>query len=445
MRVLLYTLGCKLNQCESEAIADAFSKEGFSVVSSQQEADLCIVNTCTVTGKAEQKARRMIRKYANEPQQPVVLVTGCYAQMEREAIEKLSPRVVVVSLDDKPSLLHLPTVLANAIVANIDLLDAVKRFVDEVPTESSKQSASPFDYDAATFSFHSRAFLKIQDGCDNSCAYCRVTIARGAAISLPLDEVVRRAQALEQEGFSEIVLTGVNISAYRDNDADLAVLLTTLLQNLSGEIRIRLSSLEPDKLDSSLVSVFTDPRIQPHFHIPVQSASNLVLERVDRHYEVSRLEEAIAMIRQVKDDPFIAADIITGLPGETDEEFEKSVQFLKAMDISQFHVFPFSPRPQTALYNAKDRVTESVRDERAKRLRELSTIHLRRYIDRQIGKELELILEECKNGVWSGLTGNYVKVSVQDVPSSAQRGDRITVRLKRQEKSLLPIGIYIAH
>lgn len=443
MRVLIYTLGCKLNQCESEAIADAFAKEGFEIVRTDDAADLCIVNTCTVTGKAEQKARRMIRKYAAQEQQPVVLVTGCYAQLEKDALQDLSERVVVVSLEEKPSLLGLPNMLANHLVADLDLLQSVRKFVTQSGEIKVSTASSPFDYDAATFSFHSRAFLKIQDGCDNSCAYCRVTIARGNAVSLELGEVVKRALVLEQDGFKEIVLTGVNISAYRSGDTSLAGLLDSLLERLGPDIRVRLSSLEPDRLDSRLLDMFADPRIQPHFHIPIQSGSNHVLQRVNRHYDVSRMQQAVARLRQVKDDPFIAADIITGLPGETDGEFEKTVDFLKSMDISQLHVFPFSPRPLTALYTAKDKVPESVRDERAKYLRDLSAIHFRRYLNRQIGKVVELIVEEQKGGVWSGLTGNYLKVKVLDTPSWLSRGSLVSVRLERDARTGMPVGRFL--
>ena len=442
MRVLLFTLGCKLNQCESEAIADAFSREGFEVVKPDCVADLCIVNTCTVTGKAEQKARRMIRKYANEPQHPVVLVTGCYAQMERQLLEELSPRVVVVSLDDKPSLLNLPNVLAHTTLADIDLYDAVRHYVDHIPSSGDDHVGSPFDYDAATFSFHSRAFLKIQDGCDNTCAYCRVAIARGKAMSLAMDEVLTRAKALERDGYGEIVLTGVNISAYRSGDADLKALLAALLDHLGSGMRIRLSSLEPDKLDEELVAVFADPRIQPHFHIPIQSASQKVLDRVDRHYPVDRLKDAVEHLRRVKSDPFIAADIITGLPGEDDAEFEKTVDFLKEMDVSQLHVFPFSPRPQTALFDAKDKVPEYVRDERATRLRRLSAVHHRRYMERQIGHTFEMILEELHDGMWTGLTENYLRIKVAGVPPTVRRGERILVRLERSGASPVPVGIH---
>lgn len=441
MKVLLYTLGCKLNQCESEAIADAFSQEGFDVVKPHQAADLCIINTCTVTGKAEQKARRMIRKYAGEPQQPVVLVTGCYAQMERELLEQLHDRVVVVSLDDKPTLLGLPVFLANRLVSGVPLLSALRDFAKTDAQNQMQSGVSPFDYDAATFSYHSRAFLKIQDGCDNACAYCRVTIARGASRSLDKQEVIRRSLVLEREGFSEIVLTGVNISAYHSDGVGLGGLLRELLSHLSFDMRIRLSSLEPDTMDDELFAAIADMRVQPHFHIPIQSASNSVLQRVNRHYSAELVGEMIDRLRRVKDDPFIAADMITGLPGETEAEFERSVRFIEEKDISQLHVFPFSPRPQTTLYDATDRVPESIRDLRARTLRDLSAINLRRYTDRQVGKHAELLLEDQRDGRWFGLTENYLKVAVLNTPRAVGRGERIAVRLERDITSMQLVGV----
>jgi threonylcarbamoyladenosine tRNA methylthiotransferase MtaB len=435
MNVFVYTLGCKLNQCESEAIADAFGKEGFTVVGSDQQAELYVVNTCTVTSKAEQKARRMIRKFSYEPQSPIVLVTGCYAQMEQDVLRALGDRVVVVPLENKSSLLGLPRVLANRLVAGVDALEVVRGFASSCIEASASSESSPFDYDAATFSYHCRAFLKIQDGCDNSCAYCRVTLARGDAISLQRDEVVRRSLALEQEGYAEIVLTGVNISAYWSEGEGLGGLLRTLLAALGPDIRIRLSSLEPDRLDEELIARFADPRIQPHFHIPVQSASDVVLKRVGRHYDVQRMIEVIARIRAVKDDPFLAADVITGLPSETDGEFEKTVRFFREQEFSQLHVFPYSPRPQTPLFDATDRIPESLRDQRAAVLRNLSAIQLRRYTARQIGKSLEVVLEDRKDGNWTGLSGNYLKVQVLGTPSDARHGQRLVVVLEQDARN----------
>lgn len=437
MRVLLYTLGCKLNQCESEAIADSFTQHGFEVVHPQQKADLCIINSCTVTTKAEQKARRMVRKYASEDQKPVVLITGCYAQMEKEALKTLGERVVVVSLDDKPALLQLPLFLTHTHIASIDLLTAVKEFASQLDSQKS----TPFDYYANSFTFHSRAFLKIQDGCDNRCSYCRVSIARGKAVSLESSEVISRVKTLEQSGFKEIVLTGVNISAYESGTMNLTSLIEAILDNTSDSVRIRLSSLEPDRLDSSLIELFREKRIQPHFHLPIQTASNVVLQRVNREYDVDRLYEVVRQLREVKQDPFIAADMITGLPAESDIEFEKSLNVLRELDISQLHVFPYSPRPDTELFDARDKSPESVRDQRAKRLRDLSTVHYRRYQERQVGSQAEIILEQEREGIWRGVTGNYLRIEVVNVPKEAQKGDLYQVSIHRDRKNQLIASI----
>lgn len=426
MRVVIYTLGCKLNQCESEAIAAAFQEEGFSVVSPREVADLYIINTCTVTSKAEQKARRMIRKFAQQGGEPTLLITGCYAQLEAKALQQIAPRVVVISLDDKPSLLALPPYLAASHIGQIDLYDALKEFA----SSDRGSLKTPFDYEATSFTYHSRAFLKIQDGCDNSCGFCRVSIARGEARSLESHEVVKRALELEAQGFHEVVLTGVNISAYQDGDVDLSQLLSNLLKATGSDTRIRLSSLEPDRLSDRLIEVCGDPKVQSHFHLPLQSGSEIVLERVNRYHNLTEVEKMIAKLRQVKNDPFIAADVITGLPGEDEAEFERALEFYKRNEFSQFHVFPFSPRPQTLLYGAKDRAPEGVRDERAKIVRDLSQVQYRRYKSRQIGRTLEAIVEQKRGKQWFGLTGNYLRVALKGVPADIERGDLVEVTLE---------------
>lgn len=448
MKVCVYTLGCRLNQCESEAIADAFSKRDFTIVADgEQPADLYIVNTCTVTSKAEQKARRMIRKYAGEPQMPTVVVTGCYAQLDSDEIAALDDRVVVVPLDRKANMLDLPDYVSARLAEGFPLTEACRAFAgldgdalatlhlnsdstvagDRYDDAPLLQKASPFDYDAATFSYHCRAYLKVQDGCDNACAFCRVHVARGAAVSLDSSEVVRRALALERQGFHEIVLTGVNLTMYDHRGDGLGGLLRQLLAALGKDIRIRLSSLEPDHVDDLLLDQLADPRMQPHFHVPVQSASDTVLARVNRRYSVEHLTHVIERMRQVKDDPFIAADVITGLPAEGDAQFQETYEFFVRNQFAQMHVFPFSPRPDTPLYQAKDRVPESVRDERAAVLRSLSSRLHDDYIRRQQGKQLEVILEQQKKGAWYGLTGNYLKVRVLDVPVSAHHGDILPI------------------
>ncbi|WP_320127921.1 tRNA (N(6)-L-threonylcarbamoyladenosine(37)-C(2))-methylthiotransferase MtaB [uncultured Sphaerochaeta sp.] len=411
MNVCVYTLGCRLNQCESEAIADSFAQEGFTIVGEEIPAELYIVNTCTVTSKAEQKARRMIRKFAA---MGVTVATGCYAQVNEEELASLSENVIVVPLEKKAHLLKLAKHLNTSFLSGFDLRSGCLSFSDG--------KASVFDYDAASFSYHSRAYLKVQDGCDNACAYCRVHIARGKALSLDSDTVVERALALEEAGFSEIMLTGVNLTMYDHRKDGLGGLLEKLLVKLGPSIRLRLSSLEPDHIDDRLLDTLQDYRMQPHFHIPVQSASDKVLIRVNRHYSVEHLTSILERLRQVKDDPFLAADVITGLPAEGDAEFEETFRYFENQKFAQMHVFPFSPRPDTALYLAHDKVPESLRDERALRLRQLSQRLHAEYLARQSGKETEVILQNRKGGYWSGLTGNYIDVKVLEAPPFSKEG-----------------------
>ena len=400
MNVYIYTLGCRLNQAESEAIADSFSKAGFPLTSST-DADLIIVNSCTVTTKAEQKARRMIRLFAKHAE---VIVTGCYAELNKEEVASLSDKVTVFSLKEKASLLKLASHLSAKLAEGYPLHDAIVSF--------TYRSDDPFAFDASSFQYHSRAYLKIQDGCDNSCSYCRTTIARGPSVSLDADEVVKRAKKIEEEGLHEIMLTGVNLTMYNHDSGGLGELTERLLSELGPDMRIRFSSLEADHVDDRLLSCFKDERIFPHFHLPIQSASNRVLERVNRKYTIEHIEYIISKMREYKDDPFIACDIIAGLPGEDDEAFQLTYDFLARTGFAAMHVFPYSPREGTALWGASDRVEERVRDDRAAKLRKLSMVLSRRYVSRQIGKECEVIVEKEKGGKLFGTTGNYLKVEI---------------------------------
>ena len=420
MKVFIYTLGCRVNQCESEAIAESFAKAGHSVLKSHEEADLMIVNTCTVTSKAEQKARREIRLFSKAAP---VLVTGCYAQVNPKEIEDLADNVVVLPLLRKPELLGLASFIdANK---NLDVLSQLKEFAKE----RREGYGGLFDFAPSQFSYHSRSYLKIQDGCDNNCGFCRVHIARGPSYSLDSELVVQRALEIERQGYHEIVLTGVNLTMYDHRNRGLGGLLEKLLAALGPDMRFRLSSLEPDHIDDLLLEQLKDPRMQPYFHIPIQSAADKVIKRINRTYDSNHLEYVISRLREIKDDPFLACDIITGLPGEGDEEFEISRNFLERHGFALMHVFPFSPRPDTALFRAKDRVPENIRDERALVLRNLSAKLNKAYTERQVGKEAEIILEGRRTGRWHGLTGNYLKLDVSNVPENASVGDLFKVRI----------------
>ncbi len=418
MKVFVYTLGCRLNQCESEAVAEAFKNKGHEVLKESKEANLIIVNTCTVTSKAEQKARRMIRLFCA---QCPTLVTGCYAQMNEEELASLSTNAVILPLSRKAELLRLPEFFDDRI--GIDVLEVLRDFVQERP----QLGCTNFDFAPTGFTYHCRSYLKVQDGCDNNCGFCRVHIARGRASSLDADVAVQRALEIEKRGYHEIVLTGVNLSMYDYKGDGLGGLLEKLLANLGPDIRLRFSSMEPDHIDDRLLAQLADPRVQPHFHIPIQSAADKVIKRINRHYDSKHLDYVINKLREIKDDPFLACDIITGLPAEGEEEFAFTKQFLEEHRFAMLHVFPFSPRPNTPLEKAKDRAPESVRDERAKILRDLALELNSKYLARQVGKQAEVILEEKKKGSWYGLTGNYMKVKVDGVQKDAKCGDLVPV------------------
>ena len=426
MKVFIYTLGCRVNQCESEAVAKAFSDAGHEVLSSPASADLVIVNTCTVTGKAEQKARRVIRLYSKDAP---VLVTGCYAQVSPDEIRALGPCVRVLPLTRKHELLGLPAFFAEN--AGSDAVQVIDRFCSRQASEGSV-----FDYAASGFSYHTRSYLKVQDGCDNSCAFCRVHIARGASTFLDADTAVRRALEIEKNGYHEIVLTGVNLTMYDHEGRGLGGLLEKLLAALGPDMRLRLSSLEPDHIDDLLLKQLEDSRMQPYFHIPIQTASEKVLKRINRKYSAEHLNYVVSAVRSLRDDPFLACDIITGLPSETDEDFEITRAFIEDRGFAHVHVFPFSPRPDTPLFTARDRIPESVRDRRAAVLRDLSEKLNRQYLERQVGRENEVILETRNAGAWEGLSGNYMRLKVEGVDLFANPGDLVKVRVLDTDRAV---------
>jgi threonylcarbamoyladenosine tRNA methylthiotransferase MtaB len=429
MKAGFYTLGCKLNQCETEALADAFRRAGHEPVGSDDEADLYIVNTCTVTSKSEQKARRAVRKIlADHPGRPVV-VTGCYAQVEKRRVEELGPEVFAVGLEDKAGLLGLPEFLA-ASASPGGVAGRIAAWIAEEPPGRSGEGR--FRFNASRFSFHTRAFLKIQDGCDNRCAYCRVRIARGPSISLDAGEAVRRFRLLESRGYREIVLTGVNLSSYSAGGRDLTGLLQDILSG-GGDSRIRLSSLEPEAVTDGFADVLRHPRICPHFHLPVQSGSDPVLRAMRRRYNRAAVSAAVSRLRAVKDHPFIAADFIVGFPGETDDDHRQTAALVRELRFADLHVFPFSPRPGTEAAGMGGRVPERTAGERAAELRALAAEGLDRYGKETAGSMLDVVVErsDLTRGEWEGLSDTYLTVR-GTFPSGNGKpapGDRIAVRI----------------
>jgi threonylcarbamoyladenosine tRNA methylthiotransferase MtaB len=430
MFLSVYTLGCKLNQLETEAISDSFRKEGFNLIPFNQiekiaqikhqaeEPGIIVINTCTVTSMAEQKARRVIRKALKEHKQACVIVTGCYAQMEKAGLNALEDtqglpgRLFVIPGDKKDRLLDLARCITDAARnADASLPCLIAFWLDGSFTEGPDGA---FRFAPQDFSSHSRCFVKIQDGCDRSCAYCRVSIARGKSRSLAANEVLRRLRTLEQSGYSEAVLTGVNISLYQDSGRSLPGLLEFLLRGTAA-IRLRLSSIEPDMITDELLRVLGNKRIRPHFHLSLQSGSAEILARMGRTYTPGDVREKTALLRMARNDPFLACDIIAAFPGETEDEFMKTFTLCEEMNFAWIHAFPFSPRPGTAAFGLSDKVNEKEKTGRMERLNTLAVRGRREYIRRWEGKEVEAVVEKGERlpkGIAAGVSENYLKLRV---------------------------------
>lgn len=438
MNVLFYTLGCKLNQAETEALGTAFLKTGCRVTQRQEvdnglKPDLIIINSCTVTARSEQKARLKVRSLSRQYPHSLLLLTGCYVQLERDNLKKIFHSVDglrLINQDAKDLLLRLPEALkAEPLFSSWEASQKASFFDRWFASQQALHQFEPFAFNSSLGVWHSRAFLKIQDGCDRCCAYCRVPLARGPSLSLSLTRVKQVVAEIEANGFKEVVLTGVNISSYRDGSDGLVELLATCLA-ATNDLRFRLSSLEPDGINDRLLEVLKNPRICPHFHLPLQSGSTTVLARMGRNYQADDLRECLQRLKTVRPEAFISGDVIVGFPGETDEEFEETLELVAEVGLNGLHVFPFSPRPGTKAFAMSGRVSPEICRKRAGLLLQVMRKHKREFLDGLMGKTVEVILEVPKsNGLFLGTTEYSLKCLVEGLPPYLNRA-KLKVKAK---------------
>lgn len=436
--IRIETLGCRLNQIESESAARIFLDKGFSVamegLSSVSQEDpetlLCIINTCTVTQKAEQKARRLIRLILKKYPRCTLIVTGCYAQLASAEIQAIDKRICVIGGQIKSRLADIPELLIaakNNKWNSQDFADSIKNKITLVPQLKAGFPENSFKLSTSSFLSHSRPSLKIQDGCNNNCSYCAIHIARGHSVSLDVETAINRVKELEKNGHQEVVLTTVNIGQYKgawkDGFCNFSQLLELLLKNTS-KIHFRISSLYPDIVDENFCRVISDPRVQPHFHISVQSGSNKILASMNRPYNSEKVLNACKMLKEAKNKPFLACDIITGFPGEADDDFKQTMQLCKDCDFAWVHAFPYSERPGTEAAKMKNKVPQSVSGERAKTITEWAISQKIKYVESFIGTEHEVVLETAKRPlamaankntekyIYHGVTENFIHCEV---------------------------------
>ncbi|MDY3964084.1 MAG: tRNA (N(6)-L-threonylcarbamoyladenosine(37)-C(2))-methylthiotransferase MtaB [Candidatus Cryptobacteroides sp.] len=417
MKASYITLGCKLNYAETATYERGFLKAGFETVPWNGKADLYVVNTCSVTGQSDRKSRNIIRKLHKTSPEAAIVVTGCYAQLRRQEVEAIEGVSLVFGSNEK----------SHLVSDTLAFLEGRKAAVEMAP------GAYPDEISGDVFAAFSggeertRAFLKIQDGCDNFCAYCTVPFARGRSRSISMEEAVGNAEKIAASGIREIVLTGVNTGDFGRRSGESFLELLKRLDAVEGIERYRISSIEPNLITEEIVDwIASGTKFQPHFHIPLQSGSDTILKDVGRHYDTAFFAERIDYIRKkmnpapgernadgtLKPSVFFGIDVIAGLPGETDELFMETYNFLKDRIRPAFiHIFPYSKRPGTRSALRKDQVQDCVKTKRVEMLENLCRELHDEFTASQKGvKEKVLFEDSCHDGMMGGYTGNYIRV-----------------------------------
>ncbi len=406
-KVAFHTLGCKLNFAETSTIGKQFLKHGFDVVDYDQEADVYVINTCTVTDNADKECRQIVRRALKKNPNAFIVVTGCYAQLRPEEISEIDGVDAVLGSNEK---FNIFSILENFKKKELSCIHVS-------PTEELNSFTSSYSTDADS---RTRAFFKVQDGCDYKCTFCTIPLARGKSRSANPDEVINEFRELLKAGYKEIILTGVNIGDYnypeysdqeKTSEIDLHALLKKMLE-VEGDYRIRISSIEPNLLtDEILELTASDKRLCNHFHIPLQSGSSKVLRLMQRRYKTDDYKSLIYKAKDKIKNLGIGVDVIVGFPGETEEDFLETYSFLRDLPISYLHVFTYSERPNTKAIALPGQVDPIERKKRSNMLRILSEKKRHEFYESMVGSNLNVLFEyENHDGFMKGFSSNYVRI-----------------------------------
>ena len=410
-----FTLGCKLNFSETSTFGKMLHELGVRTAQKGETADICLINTCSVTEVADQKCRQAIRRMVRQHPNAFVVVTGCYAQLEAGEVSKIEGVDLVLGSDEKANLVQfLSDAWGNSGMRNVEC--GMRNVLIHKQKTKDIKSFAP----SCSRGNRTRYFLKVQDGCDYFCTYCTIPYARGFSRNPTIASLVKQAEEAAQEGGKEIVLTGVNIGDFGKTTGERFLDLVKALDAVDGISRYRISSLEPDLLSDELIDYCAQSRaFMPHFHIPLQSGSDTVLKLMHRHYDAQLFADKIHRIKAVMPESFIGVDVMVGCRGETPECFEETYAFLDALDVTQLHVFPYSERPGTSALRIPYVVSDKDKKWRSKRLLELSDQKTEAFYRRYIGQEAEVLFEKAPRGkAMHGFTRNYIRVEL-----SAQKAD----------------------
>ncbi|MEE3453028.1 tRNA (N(6)-L-threonylcarbamoyladenosine(37)-C(2))-methylthiotransferase MtaB [Dialister sp.] len=419
-KVSFITLGCKVNQYDSDAMRTLFVKNGYRQAGEDENADVYVINTCSVTSIGDRKSRQMVRRIRRSHPDAIIAVAGCYAQLAPEVFEKMGDVDVIVGVHNRS---HI-----------VDYVEEAKKRTDHKPLNETVDIMKVKTFENmsvdVTGEVKTRAFVKVQEGCDNYCTFCIIPYARGKLKSRLQKDAVEEIKKLVSQGYREVVLTGIHLGNYGKDLHDgtsLATLVAELVK-IPDLLRIRLGSVESVELSEELISIIkNEPKVCRHLHLPIQSGSDAVLKGMNRHY---RLPQFKALIRELREKVLgiaLTTDLIVGFPGETEENFLETLDTLKELKFSGIHVFPYSRRTGTPAATYPNQVTNEVKKERVHRVQELEKEISLEYRSQFMGKVVHVLAEEVKNGYFEGLTGEYIRVSIKD--SHIERGHMYPVRI----------------
>ena len=400
MKVAFITLGCKVNQYESNAMCEEFIKHNYQIVDKEEKADICVVNTCTVTNMSDRKSRQMLRRVKEINPQAIIVACGCYVQVAKDELEQMPEIDLVLGNNEK-----------KEIVKYVEEFIANKQKIELV--EDVMHQKEYIDFGDVTFTEKTRAVIKVQDGCDRFCAYCIIPYARGKVRSRNPESVISEIQKIAQEGIKEVVITGIHVASY-GKDFDNNYRLIDLLEDINkidGIERIRLGSVEPLLITEEFLDRLTKlEKICHHFHLSLQSGCDETLKRMNRRYTTKEFKHIVDLLRNAYNDVILTTDIIVGFPEETDEEFNQTYQFLSEIKFYKMHIFKYSPRKGTPAARNKNQVDGNKKEERSNKLIELSNKNEEEYNKQLIGKKVSVLFEEEKTGLYKGHTQNYILI-----------------------------------
>lgn len=425
-KVAFYTLGCKVNQYETESIKNQLLQKGYTETSFEEKADIYIVNSCTVTSVADRKTRNMLRRAKKINPQGKVIVTGCYAQTNSKELLEMEEIDYVVGNRYKKGIVNF-------------IEDIENRTMERLKNDNIFDEYEYTEYEFATLREMSRAYVKIQDGCNNFCSYCKIPFARGRSRSRKKDNILREIEKLVAEGFKEVILIGINLGAYGEDleeNIDFEDLLEEILQ-IKGLERVRIGSVYPDKISDRFIEMFKYKNLMPHLHISLQSCDDTVLKMMKRKYGSALIEERLLKLKNSVENMEYTADIIVGFPGETEEMFQNSYNLIEKIGFSGLHIFQYSDRENTVASHLENKIDSKTKKERADRLEELKKVMAIREREHYLAKNLKVLIEEKIEDSFYGYSENYLRVKIDGNHSEIKENDIVDVKITSLEKELL--------